>query len=312
MVDDGSADGTVRAARQFAAENVLVVEQTNQGAAAARNTAYSLSHGDYIQWLDADDLLASDKIARQMETRQQHGSKRTLYSGQWAYFFSRPEKAKFSPTPLWCDLSPVEWLSRKMSGNLYMALETWLVSRELAEAAGPWNTRLLRDNDGEYFCRVVLNSDGIRFTPGARCYYRRAGSGSVSYIGRSNEKLESLFLSMNLHMSYLRSLEDSAKTRDVCVKFLQDLVTILLPGAANLVSQLEQLAESLGGIWRNRNCPGNLLGFRNAWVGKKPNKYSRRCDDAGNRRKDSGTRRCIAWNVEKACKFSGLERVVAR
>src|SRR5262249_31339743 len=67
VVDDGSTDRTVEIARKFEPEGVRVFTQKNQGAAAARNKAYSLSKGDYIQWLDADDLLAPDKIERQLE-----------------------------------------------------------------------------------------------------------------------------------------------------------------------------------------------------------------------------------------------------
>src|SRR5271154_7166784 len=69
VVDDGSTDQTLSVARRFQSEQVLILSQKNQGAAAARNRAFSLSHGDYIQWLDADDLLAPDKIAKQMELR---------------------------------------------------------------------------------------------------------------------------------------------------------------------------------------------------------------------------------------------------
>jgi glycosyltransferase involved in cell wall biosynthesis len=59
VVDDGSADQTLAIARQFESDRLTVVTQKNQGAAATRNNAYSLSHGDYIQWLDADDLRTS-------------------------------------------------------------------------------------------------------------------------------------------------------------------------------------------------------------------------------------------------------------
>ncbi len=48
----------------------------------------------------------------------------------------------FARNSLWQDLSPVDWLLRKMGENLYMQPATWLTSRELAEVAGPWNTRL--------------------------------------------------------------------------------------------------------------------------------------------------------------------------
>ena len=61
----------------------------------------------------------------------------------------RYSRTKFIPSALWCDLSPVEWLIRKMQLNLYMQTASWLVSRELAEAAAPWDGRLLGDDDGE-------------------------------------------------------------------------------------------------------------------------------------------------------------------
>ena len=57
VVDDGSSDRTAEVARRFISKKVAVVSTENQGAAAARNYGLRLSHGDYIQWLDADDLL---------------------------------------------------------------------------------------------------------------------------------------------------------------------------------------------------------------------------------------------------------------
>src|SRR5262249_15570247 len=61
VVDDGSRDETLKVARQFECAKLRVITHKNQGAAATRNVAFSLSRGEYIQWLDADDLLAPDK-----------------------------------------------------------------------------------------------------------------------------------------------------------------------------------------------------------------------------------------------------------
>ena len=61
-----------------------------------------------------------------------------------------------------------------------MQTDNWLVSRELTEAAGAWDVRLFRDNDGEYFCRVLLASDGTCFVREAKSYYRSAGFNSMS------------------------------------------------------------------------------------------------------------------------------------
>jgi glycosyltransferase involved in cell wall biosynthesis len=246
VVDDGSTDQTLQVARQFVAKNVSVVTQENQGGSAARNKAFQICQGDYIQWLDADDLLAPEKIARQMEAWTKCPSKETLFSSAWAYFMYRPGRARFEPTSLWADLSPLEWLVRKWETNAHMNPATWLVSRKLTEAAGPWDTRLIYCEDGEYFCRVILVSDGIRFVPEARVFYRTSAS-TASYLGRSNKKMESLFLSMQLEIGYLRSLDDSKRTRAACVKFLQTWLHNFYPDRLDIVKQLEQLAATLGG-----------------------------------------------------------------
>ena len=246
VVDDGSADKTLAIARQFESDSVQVVTQENQGAAAARNKAFSLSRGEYIQWLDADDLLAPDKIEKQMDALGKCESKRTLLSSGWGRFMYRYDRAQFVPTALWRDLSPVEWLTRKMGQNLHMQTATWLVSRELTEAAGPWNTKLLGDDDGEYFCRILLASDGVRFVPEARVYYRAAPN-SLSYIGQSDKKREAQWHSMQLHIGYIRSLEDSETVRAACVKYLQNWIIFFYPERLDIFGQAEELSRKLGG-----------------------------------------------------------------
>jgi glycosyltransferase involved in cell wall biosynthesis len=247
VVDDGSKDQTAVIARRFEADGVRVVTQKNQGAAAARNTAFSLSQGDYIQWLDADDLLSPDKISRQMDMAEQLESRRTLLSCGYGRFLYRYYRAEFVPTPLWSDLPRAEWLVRKMGQNLHMQTGTWLVSREVTEAAGPWNTKHLGDDDGEYFCRVLLQSDGVRFVPDARVYYRASGAGSLSYIGNSDKKREAQWRSMQLHIGYLRSLEDTPRVHAACVTYMQNWLTFFYPERPDLIAEMQNMASDLGG-----------------------------------------------------------------
>jgi glycosyltransferase involved in cell wall biosynthesis len=247
VVDDGSADRTAEVARRFASRDVTVVSKENQGAAAARNHALRLSQGDYIQWLDADDLLAPDKIERQLAALQESESRRILLSSSWAYFNYRISGARFVPTSLWQDLSPVEWLLRKLGENLHMQTATWLTSRELAEAAGPWDTRLLSDDDGEYFCRVLLASKGTRFVPEARVFYRITQSSRLSHIGASDRKKDAMMIGMKLHVQYLRSLEDSERARKACLAYLQNWYHSFYPERPDIVAELQSLAAQLQG-----------------------------------------------------------------
>lgn len=247
VVDDGSTDKTPDILRRFEPKGVHIVTQENQGGSAARNKAFSLSHGDYIQWLDNDDLLAPDKVERQIQALRRLGGKRTLFSSMWGSFMFRPNRAEFAPTALWCDLSPTEFLLRKMEQNLFMQTSVWLVSRELCEAAGPWDTTMMSDDDGEYFCRVLLASDGVRFVPEAKSYWRRSGTTQGSYIGRSERKLEAQWRAMQLHIGYLRSLEDSPRVRAACVTYLQNWMVHFYPEKIDIFDNAQQMAKRLGG-----------------------------------------------------------------
>ena len=247
VVDDGSGDETLPIARLFESDAVRVFTQTNHGAAAARNRAFLLSKGDYIQWLDADDLLAPDKIERQLAALREVDSKRVLLSSAWAYFNYRTHRARFVPTSLWQDLSPAEWLLRKLGENLHMQTATWLTSRELAEAAGPWDTRLLSDDDGEYFCRVLLASEGTRFVPQAKVFYRITQSSRLSHIGVSDRKKDAMMIGMKLHVQYLRSLEDSERVRKACLTYLQNWYGNFYPERLDIVAELQSLATQLRG-----------------------------------------------------------------
>jgi glycosyltransferase involved in cell wall biosynthesis len=247
IVDDGSADGTVDIARRYESGTVRVVRQQNQGAAAARNTALAHSQGDYIQWLDADDLLHPEKIAAQMALVERGADPGHLLSSAWAYFMYRVSSATFTPTPLWQDLSPVEWMCRKWSHNLHMQTATWLVSRQLTAAAGPWNTKLLGDDDGEYFSRVVLASRGVRFSADSKVFYRVVGTNRLSYIGQSPRKLEAQYNGMQLQIGYVRAIDDGPAVRAAIVKYLQTWLPHFDPERPDLVERMYAFAKELGG-----------------------------------------------------------------
>ncbi len=247
VVDDGSTDRTGEVARHFVSKGVVVVSTRNQGVSAAENHAFQLCQGDYIQWLGADDLLAPDKIERQLTALQKIDSRRVLLSSPWAHFYYRTRQARFIYNSLWENLSPVEWLLRKMGENLHMQPATWLTSRELAEAAGPFDTRLYYDDDGEYFCRVLLASEGTCFVPGTGVFYRLTGMSRVSYIGNSDKKKDSLLLSMKLHIQYLRSLEESERVRKACLAYVQNQCIHFYPERPDILAELHQLAVQLQG-----------------------------------------------------------------
>jgi glycosyltransferase involved in cell wall biosynthesis len=246
VVDDGSKDGTLAAAKAFENASVKVISQPNAGAPAARNTALQFAQGTYIQWLDADDFLDQNKISAQMKVAEKVADRHVLLAGPFASFYYRPEKAVFVPTPLWCDLLPIEYFVTRFAENAYFQTDTWLVSRELTEAVGPWTDQYFADDDGEYFCRVVMKSTSVKFVENARTYYRIANVSSLAK-GRSAHAQTSLYRSRAQCIEYLLALEDSPRTRAACVRLLQDSLVYFYPERNDLIAEARQLADHLGG-----------------------------------------------------------------
>jgi hypothetical protein len=106
---------------------------------------------------------------------------------------------------------------------------------------------MLGDDDGEYFCRVLLASDGVKFVPEAKVFYRASGASSLSYVGRSSRKMEAQWRSMNLHMSYLLSLCDTPRARAACVTYMQNWMVHFYPERPDIFAEAAQKARDVGG-----------------------------------------------------------------
>ena len=65
VVDDGSSDGTARVVSQFSERGAHLIQQSPEGAAAARNAGVKLARHQLLAFLDADDLWTSTKLERQ-------------------------------------------------------------------------------------------------------------------------------------------------------------------------------------------------------------------------------------------------------
>jgi glycosyltransferase involved in cell wall biosynthesis len=246
IVDDGSSDGTLDIAKQFESRDVKVLTQKNRGAASARNAGLAIARGDFIQWLDADDLLAPDKISLQIaaETTAQG---EILHSCAFATFYACPRQARRVSNHLNQDLNARDWLVTALATGHWLPPQAWLVSRRLTERAGPWDERLSLNDDGEYFSRVVSVSSRVKYHPEALCLYRTGNPGSLSRR-RSETALNSLLLSLTLTIHHLRKLEDSEQTRAASVAFLQFCVNTFAIKETWAWNGLQQQAQALGGV----------------------------------------------------------------
>jgi glycosyltransferase involved in cell wall biosynthesis len=79
VVDDGSTDSSAEIAKAFGAP-VRLVSQPQSGVAAARNTGVALAQGDFLAFLDADDLWLPGKLTLQIEALQKNPQVDAIFS----------------------------------------------------------------------------------------------------------------------------------------------------------------------------------------------------------------------------------------
>jgi len=179
VVDDGSQDDSSRIVEAFEGLDLILVRQSNRRQSAALNVGLAHATGDYIQFLDADDLIDPDKIAIQVSRLAD--APRCVASGRWGRFYGRPEDARFEVEIVARDLDSLDWLVESRADGLEMMFPAlWLIPVSIVRAAGPWREDLTLNNDAEYFTRVLLAADRVLYCEGARCRYRSGISGSLS------------------------------------------------------------------------------------------------------------------------------------
>ena len=246
IVDDGSSDSTLSIAKGFQDKRIRIISQKNQGASSARNVAFQASTGDYIQYLDADDLLEEDKIAKQIKKAKRWGSG-YMYSSSWGIFYDNVNCAEFNATTLWRDfVNPVDWLVEAWSRQVWMHPGNWLVPRHLIEEAGLWNEALSLHDDGEFFCRVLLRSQGVKFCGDAKSYYRKGINSSLSSI-RSERSVRSHWQICHLYKEYLLARENTDRTRKACATNYMCFYYGHYPNYKKMRKKAWVMSQSLGG-----------------------------------------------------------------
>ncbi|HWZ35235.1 MAG TPA: glycosyltransferase [Mucilaginibacter sp.] len=235
IVNDGSTDDTQSIIARFEKdERIRSLVTSNAGASAARNRGLTEARGKYIQFLDADDLLSADKIEKQVNLLA--GTTKHVAVCSTVHFPDGQDPESFKPSEyeelfLQNIQTPVDFLIRLWGGyddnGSMIQPNAWLIPAEVIEKAGPWDEQLSLDDDGEFFARVILNSEGIVYTPGVFNFYRKQ-VGSLSG-GRSLKNLESLLKSALSKKRELLSRNNSGDARHAIYRQLYGVFLMSYP-----------------------------------------------------------------------------------
>lgn len=253
VIDDGSTDETLDIIKSFDNQVIKVFQQAKSGASATRNRGILESKGDYIQFLDADDILSTYKIEQQVLAIANHTNALAVCST--VHFDEHQAHALFTPSLyeeefLKTSDEPVKFLIRLWGGysgkGSMIQPNAWLIPRNLINKAGNWNENLTLDDDGEFFTRIILNSTGIIKVDGVFNYYRKFNSNKSLSSLRSydafNKNFESVLLKRNELFKYCQ--DEYAKK--AIARQLISIAVACYPRYAKLTNKIVKEINKLG------------------------------------------------------------------
>ncbi|MEZ5304510.1 MAG: glycosyltransferase family A protein [Verrucomicrobiales bacterium] len=173
VLDDGSSDRSLEVLGSFG-DSVRVLAEPNRGSNPSRNRLLAEARGEWIQFLDADDYLLPDKIARQLAEGGGGRDADLIYSP--GLVEERDGQEALGETAVPCDHDPVEqWLRWRL---VQTGAALWRT--EALRRIGGWNEDFPCCQDNEIFSRAIRSGLRLCFAPTSRSVYRSWPGGSIS------------------------------------------------------------------------------------------------------------------------------------
>lgn len=209
VVDDGSTDNTKLLIEQWmlafvhdTAFRIRYFYQNNKGAPAARNLGLIKSKGEYIQYLDSDDILHPMRI--EIHTTALNLLPKCEYAWSGHRTFEGDQKTAFTDYNIQ-DLAT----TRIVMGEaeiMKIPNTGWsgLYRRSLCILTGPWNENLVRWQDFEYNVRSAYLRPNYRRIDACLYFWRNHSFGRVEDLNKSVAGIQEAFKSLNAVQNFLQ------------------------------------------------------------------------------------------------------------
>ena len=169
VVDDCSTDGTDEELRQFESSISLERSSVNRGQNATRNRLTELGNGEWLVYLDADDELDRDSIARKLQFRDEayaiYGSTNIA-----TYVEEREVESKRIPAEDFDDPWPAAFAWK------FPNTSAFCFKRRAIRDVGGWNETIKNCTDYDLYFRLLLKRYKFKAAPDAWSTYRQWSS----------------------------------------------------------------------------------------------------------------------------------------
>lgn len=248
VIDDHSTDKSVSIVQEYIANHpgkFKLIYNARKGACAARNIGFENSKGDYIQYLDADDILGENKIENQIMLLQD--KKDCISTCNWVRFFdhiNEKELKQGMSHEIMMDQDALPWLTK----NKMVTLHAWLTPKSIIDKTGGWNESLVLSQDGEFFARVVVNAKKVLFCSDVEVYYRSNLFGSISSKYETTEGRKSNFKAIaSIEHVVLEQFGKMDMTAQLLADKYQNFVYRTFPFETKLINKAQEKILYYGG-----------------------------------------------------------------
>ena len=175
VVNDGSSDNTEEIVRRWQKQDSrirYIEHRFNKGLAAARNTGIKNSYGEYIAFLDADDVWIPTKLEVQIHAIEKE-KVQGAFSNWWIWDnFSGSKKLAFFENPLRGSKDIINSLVKKNFGNS----STFVTKKEIFNQIGFFDETLKASEDYDFWLRLFFNNIKIAWINEPLVFYRQHNS----------------------------------------------------------------------------------------------------------------------------------------
>ena len=244
VVENGSSDNSWEFLNTIADTRLQCYQIDIANASAARNFGYKKATGDYIMFLDADDIVSKTKINKQLRVLE-NLEEGWIASCAWGKFTNTIKQASFIQQDTWRIKDPLQWCITSWNGGGMMIPGCWLIPKSIIDKAGLWDERLSLHDDGEFMCRVLLASKGNVFVENTVVYYRQQSS-SLSRDYTSKKAAGSALLVYKSYKQQILKFQDSKLTRRALVRNFSRFIYEYYPAHAQLIKEAYCEINELG------------------------------------------------------------------
>lgn len=180
VVDNDSSDATAREVPARFGERVAYRRRSNRWEGGGRNTGFAMASGEFVQFLDADDFLAPNKVEKQVALFESEPEVDIVY-GDFRVFGLPAVELEDGVTRDYDDFL-LALLSPEANGA-GLLVHSALFRRRTLERVGLWD-EAIPTSDQDYWLRAAAQGHRFRHCPGSLCFYqRRPGQMSSRPLG---------------------------------------------------------------------------------------------------------------------------------